>query len=616
MPHAAHDPFAPAENRRSPRPLAVRIARAGVAPLLQAGQDLSHTARHYNLGKLRGDAVAGMTVAVVALPQSMAYAIIAGVPPIYGIYTVVIQSLIAAPLSSHPLLAVGPMITQSLLVSSIVTRLEGSGDPAVYLSLTIALTLFKGLLQLGMAVFRLGDLVKYVSQSVIVGFTAGAAVLIITGQLGAFLGVSTPTTPDQWPGLVGVYQRVVPQLGHASLWSVLLGLGALGVVVGSRFISRLVPGPLLAIGLGALAVYLAGWTAEDFSLLPPLPTGLPELSWPHLAHAEALLGGAMALALMGLMEAYAICKTLSSQTGGKVDANRELYSQGLTNGISSFFGCIPGSGSFSRAALNAYAGGQTLVANVFNALFVVLVFLLLAPAAKFIPMSAIAAILFVVAWGLIDVRYFVRAAVSSRADLLVCVGTLGATLFLPLKYAVFLGIALNIAFYLRRASQLQVQEMVQTAAGPFLERPLHARSGEKPVVFLQVEGSLFFALADELDERFTALLNSPVRVVVLRLKRTHSIDATVLGVLDRFVRQMHDRDKHIVLCGVRPELMQRLEAFGIIGLIGKDNVFETSYGVFTSAKAALNRAKQLVHDSIDIDDLPLEDETEGWAYQI
>ncbi len=593
-----------------------RVARVGLAPLAGVGAEVVQTLRTYNARKLRGDLIAGITVAVVALPQSMAYAIIAGVPPIYGIYTLVIQTLIAAPLSSHPLLSVGPMITQSLLVASIVTRLEGSGDPAVYLSLTIALTLIKGLIQLGLAFFRLGDLVKYISQSVIVGFTAGAGVLIITGQFAAFLGFRTANSPDDWPGLIGVAQQIVPRLNEANLWSVVLGLGALVVVIGSRSISRLMPGPLLAIALGALAVYLGGWTGEDFTLLPPLPSGLPTFTLPDITHIEALVGGATALALMGLMEAYAICRSLSSQTGGKVNANRELFSQGITNSLSSFLGSFPGSGSFSRAALNAYAGGQTMFSNVFNAAFVVIVFLLLAPIAGYIPMSAIAAILFVVAWGLIDVAYIRRAAASSRADLLVCGGTLVATLFLPLKYAVFLGIALNLALYLRRASQLQVREMVPTAAGPFLERPLSARSGDKAVVFLQVEGDLFFALADELDDRLTALVYSPVHVVILRLKRTHSIDATVLGVLERFVKQMHAHHKHVVLCGVRPDLMDRLTRFGILDLIGKPNVFETSFGVFTSAKAALNRARQLVQESIDISGIPDTDESEGWSYQI
>jgi len=616
MHHPADADTLAATGQTPARSLPARLLLDGLAPLTDVGRDLARTARHYRPAKLRGDLIGGVTVAVVALPQSMAYAIIAGVPPVYGIYTLVIQSLIAAPLNSHPLLSVGPMITQSLLVASIVTRLEGSGDPAVYLGLTVALTLIKGLLQLGMAVCRLGDLVKYVSQSVVVGFTAGAAVLIITGQTASFLGFRAPTTAAHWPGLIGECQRVLPRLSEANPWSVLLGVVALGIVIGSRYVSRLVPGPLIAIAVAALGVYLGGWTAGDFALLPPLPTGLPRLTWPDLTRIEALVGGAMALALMGLMESYAIGKTLSSQTGGKVDANREMLSQGLTNGLSSFFGCIPGSASFSRSALNAYAGAQTFVANLVNAGFVIVIFLLLAPAAQYIPMSSIAAILFVVAWGLIDVPFFRRAAASSRADLLVCVGTLVATLLLPLKYAVFLGIALNIALYLRRASQLQVQEMVPTPAGPFLERPLGARSGDKAVVFLQMEGDLFFALADELDDRLTALTYSPVRVVILRLKRTHSIDATVLGVLERFARQMQQRGKHVVFCGIRPDLMHRLERFGLVAVIGPDNVFETSYGIFTSAKAALHRAKQLIHESIDEEGLPDEDETDNWAYQI
>lgn len=598
-------------------------------PVIRMLRQPIDAARQYHLRALRSDVVAGLTVAVVAIPQSMAYAEIAGVPLQYGLYTVIIQCLIGSLFNSQKYLSVGPINTQSLLVFATVAALVEPGTPG-FLQLVIALTLIKGLMQMAFAGLRLGLLVRYVSQSVIVGFTAGAGVLIAAKQIKNLLSVS-PVRPEEagsaWPGLIGIFQGVGPVLEQARWPSLIVGLVALAVVIISRRIHRLAPGPLIAVVVSGLIVFLAGWQDPaaaqgpgQLFLVGELPQGLPGFQVPKITweQAQALLAGAFALSLLGLMEAFSIGKTIASRTGQRISANQELLSQGLTNFISSFFQCIPGSGSFSRSALNYYAGAQTLYAGVFNSLFVTIIFLALAPLARFVPMASLAAILFVIAYGLVDWRYFRRIMHTSRADAAVCLATFVATLTVELDYAVFVGIALNIGLYLRRASQLHMQEMVRSAGGPFLERPVRDRSGRDAVRFLQLEGDLFFGVADELQDRLTDISASGVRVVVLRLKRTHSIDATVLSVLDQFIQNMNEQDRHVVLCGVKPELMQRMTGYGLVHTIGRENVFMTQFGVFTSAKMALARARQLIGQSIDADAIAQDDdeETEGWSYQI
>lgn len=589
-------------------------------PVIDPLQRLGRTLRGYNLRTLRADGLAGLSVAVVAVPQSMAFAIIADVPPEYGLYTLIFQCFIGAIFSSQPLLSVGPTNTHSLLIASLVTRLAG-GQPELYLALTFALTMVKGLTQMAMGWARLGRLVQYVSQSVIVGFTAGAGVLIAAGQIKNFLGIETQRGGDDWPGLIGTLQRLWPHVHETSGWAVALGVLALVLLIGARRISKLAPGPLVAVVVCAVIVYVTGLSPERLTLVPELPSGMPAPHVPtfDLTYLEPLLTGALALSLLGLMEAYSIGKSLAVKTGTRINANQELFSQGLINFLSSFFSCIPGSGSFSRSGLNYYAGAKTQVAGVFNSLFVLAIFLLFAPAAGYIPMSAIAAILFIVAYGLIDFNYFRRVLRSERADAVVCFGTFLATLTVPLSYAVFVGIFLNIALYLRRASQLHLQEMVRSPGGPFVERPLRTRTDtdEKKVIFLQAEGDLFFGVADELQDRLSQIAYSGVNVVILRLKRTHSIDATVFSVLDQFAGDMQARGGHVVLCGIRENLYQRMKGFGLVDRIGEENIFQTRYGVFASAKAALQRARVLVGSSIDVDhDLMDEDETEGWAYEI
>ncbi len=596
------------------------IDRNTLRPLLTRPFDpVVEAARGYTLAKLRGDVMAGLTVAVVAVPQSMAYALIAEVPPQYGLYTVIFQSIIAALFNSNPFLSVGPINTQSLLTASIATRLIDPGNVELYVPLVISLTLLKGVMQLGLAVGGLGHMVRYVSQSVIVGFTAGAGVLIAAGQMQYFLGLTVQRTADDLPALLGIVQRLLPRLGDVHPWAVAIGLLSLAAVLIARRISEAAPGPLLAMVLGAAVVYALKLTDGRLALVGELPAGLPGFAVPHIdqwRQFEALLAGAAALSLLGLMEAYSIGKSLAVKTGRSISANRELFSQGMTNFLTSFLQCIPGSGSFSRSALNQFAGARTTFSNAFNGLFVAVIFLLFAPAARYVPLAALAAILFVIAASLIDWRYLRRVIRTNRADTAVCIGTFAATLVVPLSYAVFVGIFLNLALYLHRASHLHIAEMVRTSAGPFVERPIRASRGDQNVIFLQIEGDLFFAVADELDETLAAIEAGGAKIVIMRLKRTHSLDATVMLVLERFTRRLQQRGGHVILCGVRPLLMNLLESFGLLDAIGRDNVFEAGYGVFTSAKRAIERARKLAADSLDISGLDLGDETEAWAYEI
>ncbi|MFT7640578.1 MAG: SulP family sulfate permease [Pirellulaceae bacterium] len=560
-------------------------------------RQIGETFRGYNGLSFRDDVIAGLSVGVVAVPQAMAYAIIAEVPPVYGLYTLIFQTLIGAIFNSHPLLSLGPVNSQSLVVASIATRLLSPGDEAAYLTLVVTLTLMKGIFQLAMAVLQFGQLSRYVSRSAVVGFTAGAGVLIFAKQLGPFLGFATHRQPSDLPGLIGICQQIFRGAAEANPIALAVGGMALAIVVVGRLISRKVPGPLIAVVVGALLVALVGWTGEDLNLLGALPVW-PE-SWPSPqldpGMLERLIPAGLALALLGAIETHAIAKILAERTDHPINSNQDLFGQGITNALTAFVGCIPGSTSVSRSALNESSGGKTLIANLVNAGFVAVVLVLFADAARYIPMAAIAGVLLFVAFGLVDWRYIRRAVKTSRGDAAVLLVTFLATLTIPLEYAVLVGVALSLALYLRRATELQIQEMVPGAEGVFLERPLSASSGNKAVTFVQLEGSLFFAQADEFEEKLQALLRSPVKVVVFRLRRVHSIDATMLGVLDRFARSLTNAGRHVVLCGIHTSLMGSLEDFGIVKLIGTENVFPTdTAGIFASAEAALQRAADIV----------------------
>ncbi|MEM9882235.1 MAG: SulP family inorganic anion transporter [Planctomycetota bacterium] len=599
---------------------ALRLAgRFAAQPGLSVASSFADSVRGYGVGKLRGDLIAGLTVAMVAIPQSLAFASIAGVPLIYGLYTAIVGAVVGSLLTSSAHLAIGPTNTMSLLVSSalVAGAVPAGGDAAIRVA--VMLTLAAGVLQLAFALARMGELVKFVSHSVIVGFSAGAGVLIAVGQVPNFFGIGLADTESGHAGVAEKVERLIQAVGlNGELpdWRpIAVGLVSMAVALVCRRVSKLLPAYLLAVIAGGVVVWLAGWTGEDLRLVGQLPSGLPKFTAPELS-LEAyrpLLGPALAIAMVGMIEAYGIGKTVAGKTGQRIDANQEFLCQGVTNAVGALFACIPSTGSFSRTALNFAAGARTRFAGLFSGVFIAVVFLLLAPAARVIPMASIAAILFVIAYGLIDFQYVRRIAKSNPADLLVCVGTFAATLTISLEMAVFVGVFLTLALYLQRARQLYITEMVRTPGVPsgFIERSLRGRtprgvdqenqeddvevSQDKcgDVVFLQVEGNLFFAAADDLQDRFNELLASDARAVILRLKRTHLVDATIMHVIEQFAGQLHEDGRHLILCGVRPRMFERMVSYGLVADVGEENVFVTQDEPFRSAKEAVERAREL-----------------------
>jgi SulP family sulfate permease len=282
---------------------------------------------------------------------------------------------------------------------------------------------------------------------------------------------------------------------------------------------------------------------------------------------------------------------------------------------------MPGSGSFTRSALQYAVGARTRVANLFCAAFNLIVFLLLYKEARFIPFATLAAIVFIVGATLIDWRNITRIMRTSRSEAIVCVITFLAALLLPLTYAIYVGVFLNLGLYIHQASHLHMTQMVPGQGSLFQERPLSDKAGQQSVVFLSLEGDLFFGVADELQDRFGDLGRSAeVRVVIFRLKRTHMIDSTVFNVFDLFAKAMQKRGGHVIFCGVKPELYRQMKNFGLVATVGDENIFPSQAGIFASAKEAIRRARFLVGSSIDADAILQEPESESgyveWTYQI
>src|SRR5262245_1335017 len=374
--------------------------------------------RIYSWTAFRMDLVAGLTVAAVALPQAMAYAMIAGLPPQYGLYTAIIMTTVGALFDSSRQLINGPTNAISIAVLSALALVPGDQKiPAA-----ILLAFLVGAAQTGITLFRLGDLTRYISQAVIVGFTLGAAVLLVFDQLKNLFGLQDMGAPSDH--FLVRFWRTLFEGGPINPWAAAIGLGTIALVLGLRWFNdrfRLqVPDLLLAVVVMAFAVWLGGLDQDarlgQGGIIGDIPRALPGFALPEFdwVRMRDLAPSALAIALLGLLEALSMAKAIAAKTGQKLDTNQQCLSEGLANLSGSLFQCYPGSGSLTRSAINQQAGAVSQWSGVFSAAAIAVTVLLLAPLARYIPRAALAGILMVAAWQLIDRKQLVYHLRTTR----------------------------------------------------------------------------------------------------------------------------------------------------------------------------------------------------------
>ncbi|MEP6702904.1 MAG: SulP family inorganic anion transporter [Betaproteobacteria bacterium] len=404
---------------------------------------------------LRADAIAGLSGALIVLPQGIAYATIAGLPPEYGIYGAIVPAILGALFGSSWQLVTGPTASASIVVFASVSAVAAAhGGDIVQLALT--LTLVVGLIKLVFACLNVGRVIEWVSDSVVIGFTAGAACLIASSQIGALLGYEQPR------GL-SFLQILKYAFGHAAETNPAVLVVAVITLVAAfvvRALSRKLPHMLLAMLIGGLAAALIEALLPEqrgaVRTIGELPSPVPPLSTPSFAFDlwRDLIFGASAIAVLGVTEAVSIARAFALRTGQKIDGNQEIFGQALANIGGAFTSGYLSSASFSRTAIHYEAGGQTPLANLFCAGFAMLLVIMVAALVAHLPVAAMAAILVYVAWGLIDRPRIAHAWRTSRREFAVLFLTFCASLLIQIEYAVFVGIALSLAFrYLEKRMQ-------------------------------------------------------------------------------------------------------------------------------------------------------------------
>ncbi|HTF32748.1 MAG TPA: SulP family inorganic anion transporter [Myxococcota bacterium] len=535
------------------------------------------------------DLVAGLTVGLVSIPQAMAFALIAGVPPQVALLTMIVPGFVAGFFRDSPHLASGATNTAALLVGGVLATtplVPAYGQIAVLSGLCVIV----GLIKCAVGFAGLGRLSRYVSPAVVLGFTLGAAALLCLGQLPNGLGIHGADEK----GLLHAIAAGKIALRSLDSRAVALTTGTVAVIALASRAAPRVPAPLLALIAGALATHAIGWGGEGGLLtVGSIPSSFPRPSWPALSPAAlaTLFPAGLAIALVGMSEVVSIGKAIALRTGQPLHADQELRAQGFANLASSLFPCLPSSVSWTRSAASIEAGARSPASVTFASLTVLVTMLFAAPLARFVPLAAVAGVVIWIAVRMVSIAELRRVTRSNTADLVVLLVTAALTLTVDLHIAVFGGVALSLGLVISRASLLRVSELQRGPAGFLVERPIDEGTGREPIAILQAEGDLFFGVADELEQRLATVAHRGARGIVLRLKRTLAIDGAAAAALARFAIAHRARGGVLALCGLRPELEVSIARSDLAAALGRHALFETSDRPFASLAAALREVQ-------------------------
>src|SRR5512135_1762975 len=448
----------------------------------------------------RADMIAGITGALIVLPQGVAFATIAGMPPEYGLYAAMLPAIVAALFGSSWHLVSGPTTAISIAVFAAISPLADPGSPE-FISMVLTLTFLTGLFQLILGLARMGVLVNFISHTVVIGFTAGAALLIAASQVKNFFGINIARGAP----FDVVITQTVAQIGNINPYVTLIGAITLAVgILSKRFISKL-PYMIVAMVVGSIVAYLVnqhfGVEQTMIKTVGALPSRLPPFVIPYFSYEtiHKVLFPALVVTMLALTEAVSISRAIAVKSEQRIDGNQEFMGQGISNLVGSFFSSYASCGSFNRSGVNYAAGARTPLATVYASIFLVLVLLLVAPLASYLPTAAMAGILFLVAWGLIDFHHISSISRTSRSETVVLWVTLVGTL-IDLEKGIFFGILLSLAIYLFRVSRPSIVPVVpakEEGAYHFVSAYDHHECPQFRIV--RVNGSIFFGAVDHVQ---------------------------------------------------------------------------------------------------------------------
>ena len=547
-----------------------------------------------NRESFKHDLIAGFTGAIVVLPQGVAFATIAGMPPEYGLYAGMVPAIVAALFGSSWHLVSGPTTAASVVLFSTLSpyALPGSEE---YVKLALTLTLMVGIFQLAMGLLRLGAVVDFISHTVVVGFISGAAILIILSQIQNFLGLDISGGGHVYQILI----RVGENIGQINPYDLAVGITALlAGIVSLRWFPRM-PYMLVAMFAGSLLAFLlnliVGQEGTGIASIGALPAGLPPLSSPVISFEviQKLAPAAAAITLLALTEAVTIGRSLALRSGQNLDSDQEFVGQGLSNLAASFSSGYVATGSFNRSAINYEAGARTPLSAVFAGLLLMAVVVLVAPLTAYLPNSVMASVLFLVAWKLIDVPRIARIIRASRMESAVLVLTIGTALLVGLEFAILLGVVFGLLLYVMDTSRPRMFSRVPDTTQPERDFVTDPSLDECPQLkILRVDGSLYFGSIHYVEKMLRIYRQRESRQAHLLLicSGVNEIDVSGAEFLAQEAQSRNSEGGGLYLYRLKPGVDAVLNRGGYMKDIGDDHQFAKKHHAISTIFSKLNHS--------------------------
>lgn len=533
------------------------------------------TLQNYNRDAFRGDFNAGLTVAIMLVPQGMAYAVLAGMPPVYGLYASIVPLLIYAIFGTSRQLAVGPVAMVSLLVVAGVGELADVGSDR-FIQLAIMTALGVGVFQLLMGLFRMGFLVNFLSHPVLSGFTSAAAIIIGASQLRNLLGLNLPGTKQVHEILIAAAQRIT-EIDPATA---IIGIGSVAAIMLIKKWKKTFPSALVVVVIGTLATVLFNLHTHGVAIVGDVPKGLPSFMSPgfDLNDLQALLPIILVIALVSYMESIAVAKAIANKRGYKVDANQELIALGGANIGGAFFQSFPTTGGFSRTAVNDQAGAATTIASVISAVLIGLTVLFLTPLFYYLPSAVLAAIIMVAVAGLFDYKEMAYLWRTDKKDLAMLAVTFIATLALGIEEGIAIGVIISLVLVIYSSTKPHHAELGRLGTTNNFRNITRYQEAvvEKDVLIYRFDSSLFFANVEHFRETVQERIAShgkDLKVVILDASAISQVDSTGIHMLQEFIKDLRSRDIDLYIASAIGPVRDRLKTCGITEVMGDRSFF-------------------------------------------
>ena len=566
----------------------------GISHHINKHLPLLHTLRNYKKDTIKGDVAAGITVGIMLIPQGMAYAVLAGMPPVYGLYASMVPLLLYALLGTSRQLAVGPVAMVSLLVVAGIGELAEVGSDR-FIQLAILTAFGVGLVQFLMGVFRMGFLVNFLSHPVLSGFTSAAAIIIGASQIKNLTGLDIERTNK----VHEILHQTAVNFTEIDLITTSIGIGSILAMVLIKKWKRTFPSALIVVVAGILVTYLFGLNQYGVNIVGDIPKGLPSFSAEFLQMSDIrpVISIVLVIALVSYMESIAVAKAIANKHGYKVDANQELIALGGANLGGSFFQSFPVTGGFSRTAVNDQSGANTTVSSVVSALLITLTVLFLTPLFYYLPGAVLAAIIMVAVAGLFDYKEMVKLWKTDRKDLAMLMVTFAATLFLGIEEGIAAGVILSLVVVIYSSTKphyAEVGRLGSTDTFRNIKRFPEAKIKDEILIY-RFDSNLYFANVEYFRETIDDKIfehGDSLELVVLDGSAMTDIDSTGVDVLNSLVDDLYSKDIKIYMAGVHGPVRDKLQLSGIADKMNNECFF---FDITEALKYHEEKDKELIH---------------------